>query len=103
MPDADSKQAAEAFARRWRQYGAASASIVWSRLTEPELLLTGGEEGTLATLLQARYLISARKAKKEVRKFLRQFLPQPSGPQKSHPSSLLQACDLLSGDLRTPR
>lgn len=96
-------QAAEAFARRWRQYGAASASIVWPELTEQELLVTRGEDGKLARLVQGRYLISARKAHRQIRRFLRQFLPQPSALQRSHSSSLLEACAPLSADLRTPR
>jgi uncharacterized protein YjbJ (UPF0337 family) len=62
----------DAAARRWQRL-VGSARIVWSRLTDEELLKSEGQAARLIELVQERYAISGEAAGRKVRSFLQQY------------------------------
>jgi len=65
-------QAPLSIAERWNRY-VGSARIVWSRLSDDELLKSEGEAGKLTELVQERYAVSREAADKRVRDFLQKY------------------------------
>jgi len=63
---------AGAIANRWKKY-VGSARIVWSRLSDNELLQSEGQAGKLIGLVQERYAVSGEEAGRRVRNFLQQY------------------------------
>lgn len=70
-PEREAAGAALASAR-WKLH-IGSARIVWSRLSEAELLESGGDAGKLSLLVQARYSRAAPVADRQVLGFLSQY------------------------------
>ena len=66
------KTAAEALADKWKKH-VGSAKIVWAKLSDEELLKTGGQAENLTSLVQERYAISQDAASKRVKNFLAQY------------------------------
>jgi uncharacterized protein YjbJ (UPF0337 family) len=66
VPCGDSDGIRDAWRRQIR-----SAKIAWGKLTEGELLETGGAQPKLAALVQERYSVSRDEAERQVRKFFR--------------------------------
>jgi uncharacterized protein YjbJ (UPF0337 family) len=66
------KTSAEALADKWKRH-IGSAKIVWAKLTDEELLKSGGQAENLTSLVQERYAISQDAAGKKVRNFLAQY------------------------------
>ena len=63
---------AEMLTRKWKKH-VGSARIVWSRITEEELLKSEGQVDTLTGLVQERYGITQEAAGKKVKNFLAQY------------------------------
>lgn len=59
-------------ADKWKKH-VDSARIVWSKLTEDELLKSDGEAEKLTSLVQERYALSREVAGRRVRSFLDQY------------------------------
>ncbi|TAJ54689.1 MAG: PqqD family protein [Nevskiaceae bacterium] len=57
---------------RWKLH-VGSARIVWSRLSEGELLESGGDAEALSQMVQARYGHDAEAAMRQVQRFLSQY------------------------------
>lgn len=64
--------ATDAILARWKKH-IGSARIVWSRLSDAELLETEGQAEKLAGLVEQRYAISREVAGRRVRNFLQQY------------------------------
>lgn len=57
---------------RWKLH-VGSARIVWSRLSEGELLESGGDAEALSQMVQSRYGHGAEAAMRQVQRFLSQY------------------------------
>ncbi|MDP2227600.1 MAG: hypothetical protein Q8J78_09005 [Moraxellaceae bacterium] len=62
-------KAADGDAAKWQQQVGA-ARTTWGKLTEDELVKSGGHEQKLASLVQGRYAISHDEASRQVKKFI---------------------------------
>jgi uncharacterized protein YjbJ (UPF0337 family) len=62
----------DAVLAKWKKH-IGSARIVWSKLSDKELLETEGRAEKLASLVEERYAISREVAGRRVRNFLQQY------------------------------
>jgi uncharacterized protein YjbJ (UPF0337 family) len=68
----DAAPGSDAIIAKWKKH-IGSARIVWSKLSNEELLLSQGQAEKLIGLVQERYALTGKEAGRRVRNFLQQY------------------------------